>query len=147
MASEMKRLKDVVAYAQSKEREAARSLAAVMQKRSMEEERLAELTTYLQEYTNIAAPEALAVPVTQIRNNRVFIGQLQHALSHQEDRLETIADHVSRHIQCWQKAKADLRRLDKLMERYRHREQKAMERAGQVEMDEMARHCKGIQLA
>lgn len=133
------RLKPIVHYSASKERDAATALGRALRALEEQERRLKELLHYLDEYRRqLAHQTADGVDPRRLHGYRDFIARLGQTISYQRERTEQARHDVERSREAWQTARTRCQALDKAVAKHRRAEREVHERREQREADDRA---------
>ncbi|MGD8341724.1 MAG: flagellar export protein FliJ [Gammaproteobacteria bacterium] len=116
--------------------EKSKTVAAAMLNLSAEEERLATLERYLEEYRNSSGPGTGGISVGLLRSRHEFIETLAQAVEDQSYRVESLRDRIAQDVSDWRDAKAKVGALDKFLERRLEKEKERRNRREQARLDE-----------
>lgn len=131
------RLKPVSKIADERERLAAQILAKAQNTFLQCQQRLAELTSYRNEYVSqYASNPNLARPVVLVNDFRVFLARLDHAILQQQRIVEASLRDYENKKQEWLKERTKVKALAKVIERAAEQEQVIAGRKEQKELDE-----------
>lgn len=130
-----RRLHPLIRLAEEREAVVARELAERRRALDAQEQRLAELKTYAQEY---AAPGLGAINPALLANRLAFRAQIDSAVISQNQTVEQVRSHCQVETARLLIASRETKVLEKLAASYRQKEALAAGRRGQKEMDEIA---------
>ncbi len=137
--SKSKRLASVFRIATSKERDAARELATCKGTLEIQQQRLAELFAYRDDYghhTSLAAE--YRTDAGKLHDRRAFLAGLVRAISQQQHRVESARADYQEQKRRWLALRGRCQALDKAMSRYRRQEIVRAEQREQAEGDDCA---------
>lgn len=104
-----------------------------------EESRLEQLTTYLQEYRQLAAGESATVDITIVRSRRQFVERLQACVRHQQELVERLCDQLEQQMEDWNEKRSRSMAIRRFGERAAEREQALDARHEQAALDQIGR--------
>jgi len=132
-----KRFKPIAEFAHSKEQNAAQLLGKSRQTLSADEQRLTELTTYRAEYVEsyMSAGE-LGMSISQIRNYRSFLQNLDVAISQQKIVVADSSEVMNEDKSQWLDSLSRKKVLNKVIDKYKYQEQKEGAKKEQREIDD-----------
>ncbi|MCG7949533.1 MAG: flagellar export protein FliJ [Candidatus Thiodiazotropha taylori] len=135
--SPSKRLKPVQRFAHSKEQNAARSMGQARKNLEQEEAKLKQLKQYHQEYLERFEQMAReGMTSTQLQEYRTFLAKLDEAINQQQQVVAaSMVNHNSQKTD-WKQKHSRTQALNKVIDRYREKEQKSADRREQKESDE-----------
>lgn len=123
--------------AQRREQELAGELGELMRQRAGADATSSRLRSYLHDYT--AAPDgASARTPGVIDNEHRFVARLNRAIELQHGRAERLARHAGEKMALWQRARADLEALDRVLARRDHGRQLEQSRHEQRDSDALS---------
>jgi flagellar FliJ protein len=133
------RLKPVQRLSEAREQDAAKALGVSNRNLSEQEQRLAELEQYREEYTRYVRQRGesgvTAAKLVELQN---FLQNLNKAIEQQRQVLAMAKQRSEQSKQQWNKARGRNKALDKVAERYRQEEERNAARQEQKETDEYA---------
>lgn len=132
-----KRLDPVYEIAESRQEEAARKLAHLMQYQAAIKQQINQLRTYREDYKRNQILDK-SLHTTTLLDRQVFLGRLNESIAGLEDQLATVEKNLLARMEYWKATRARTRALDKVMTRFRLEERKRQERHQQKEQDEQA---------
>jgi flagellar FliJ protein len=133
------RLKPVQRVNESREKDAARALGHSVQTLQQQEQRLAELQQYRDEYDKqIQEMGAKGVNASRLQQVQNFLHNLNRAISHQQQIVELASREREQKRHSWQQAHGKTQVMSKVIERYRADEQYQANKRDQKENDEHA---------
>lgn len=134
-----KRLTSIARIAQSRERDAARLLAARQERLSGQQSRLAELKVYREDYfQRLRSGPGRDQGAGRLREYQRFLSQLDAAIAQLESQLEESRADVEASRQAWLQRHSRTQALDKVVARSRDQERYVEARREQAESDERA---------
>ena len=137
--SKSKRLASVLRIATSRERDSARELAKYKETLEKQQQRLAELFAYRDDYGHrTSAGDEHRTDAGKLNERRTFLAGLVRAISQQQHRVEAARADYQEHKRRWLAIRGKCQALDKAMARYRRRELTRVEQREQTEGDECA---------
>jgi flagellar protein FliJ len=123
--SPSKRLKPVQQVAESRERNAARTMGQARKHLAQEEAKLLQLRQYHQEYLDrFKLASSQGISVTQLQEYRAFLAKLDDAIRQQEKIVATSETNHSNQKDNWKQKHTRTQALGKVVERYRKEERK-----------------------
>ncbi len=131
------RLDSVIEIAETRQQEAARQLAQLMQHQTMLQNQIAQMKGYREEYKNNQLMQQ-KLPPSRLMDRRVFLDRLNRNIELIEQQLHAIEGNLAARMQYWQQMRARTQALEKVLERYRRREQRREAERLQKEHDELA---------
>ena len=133
------RLKPVQHLSEAKEQDAARALGNSNRDVSEQEQRLAELEGYRDEYARYYQQRGEAgVTAAKLMELQRFLYNLNKAIEQQQKVVEMARQRSEQTRQQWTKARGKRQALGKVAERYRQEEERSASRQEQKETDELA---------
>lgn len=135
--SRHKRFVPVVEIAESRQEEAAKKLAHLMQYRTELQHQVNQLKTYREDYKR---NQLLGIPLhtTNLRDRQIFLGRLNDNIAGLEEQLATVEKNLLSRMEYWKSARARTKALDKVMTRFKLQEKQQQDRRAQKEHDEQA---------
>lgn len=135
--TERNRLQTLRTLADTAERESSRLLAERRRTLNEEEQRLAQLRAYLQEYT---APESGAgLLVDSIRTRRDFMNRIHEGIEQQEKLLAKLRQQLEHDLEKWRDARSHSLSLQRYSERLQTQVDEKIARREQGRLDEVGR--------
>lgn len=134
-----KRLVSVLRITISRERDVAREVATYKEALEKQQQRLAELFAYRDDYghqTSIGGEHH--TDVGKLHDRRAFLAGLVRAISQQQHRVEAARADYQEQKQRWLAIRSKCQALDKAVTRYRRHELARAEQREQAEGDECA---------
>ncbi len=132
-----KRLQPVQRVAKSREQTAARELGDSRRRSQEQEQRLDELRRYHREYLKRFHDAAkTGMSATQLQEYRAFLAKLEMAIQEQEKVVKLGHTECSERKEEWQQKHVRTQVLDKVVERHRKEERKAVDTREQKESDD-----------
>ncbi len=131
----MQPIKDL---ADSREREAGVRLAEAQRRVTEHEQKLAQLTSYRDEYLARTLPGVSGTDPVRLANYSAFLDRLNESLRVQEGLISDAKLEAERRLQEWQSLKVEASALSRAMDRFRQDEQRDSERREQRDQDERA---------
>ena len=136
------RLAPVQQVLEHSEQARAREFGEAQRRLTEAESKLAELTTYHDEYLQTYRKRAEdGTSVTALRDFQAFLARLGQALSQQEKLVAQARDAVQNRRRNWQGAARDVKADESVVDRWRSQEARAGERREQKESDERAQRA------
>jgi flagellar export protein FliJ len=102
-----------------------------------EERRLEQLTSYLDEYRQLAAGESDAVDISIVRSRRQFVERLQVCVRHQQDLVERLCDQLEQVMEEWNDVRSRSKAIKRFGERAAEQERAAGDRREQAALDQI----------
>jgi len=139
MRPRSERLQVVLTLEQRKEQQALDRMNEVRSQWQAEQDRLAELQTYQQEYhQQMRQQQQGTVPVARLQGWQSFIARLDVLIGDQRTRVEQVAQRVEQARQQWLQAWERRQNMERYIETCRVQEQHARDQAEQKQADEAA---------
>lgn len=139
MRPRSERLQVVLTLEQRKEQQALDRMNEVRSQWQAEQDRLAELQTYQQEYhQQMRQQQQGTVPVARLQGWQSFIARLDVLIGDQRTRVEQVAQRVEQARQQWLQAWERRQGMERYIEACRVQEQHARDQAEQKQADEAA---------
>ena len=132
------RLEPLSDYADLRETEAARKLAASARALKAKEAEVEQLRGYLAEYRQRAAASEQAADPMRWQNARAFLTKLSDAVAFQEAELQKSIERYRFDAERWRSSHQRAKALDKVLERMETLENQASQKRDQAELDERA---------
>ena len=133
------RLKPVQRVNESREKDAARALGHSVQSLQQQEQRLAELQQYRDEYDRqIQEMGANGLTASRLQQMQRFLHNLNLAIGQQQQIVEVARNEREQKRHSWQQAHSKTQVMDKVIERYRADELYQANKREQKENDEHA---------
>lgn len=131
------RLDPVIGIAESRQEEAARQLAHLLQYQATLQQQITQLMTYREDYKR---NQLLGKPLhtTTLLDRQVFLGRLNENIAALESQLATVEKNLQARMEYWKKTRARTQALEKVMARFKIQERKQLDRRMQNEHDELA---------
>ena len=127
------------AVAEQREQRLAGEVQALMRQRDGAHETLQRLDGYLSEYAGAERQAgAGGRRGAGIMNDRGFVGRLHHAAGEQRRQYERLAERTAHKIRQWNRARADLAAIDRVIERRLGEARQASARREQRDLDAAA---------
>lgn len=137
--SRVKRMQPVVRIAQMREDDAMQELGKAQRQLQEQEERLKELCSYREEYSqNFHLEAGNGISAVRFQEFHRFMARLDQAIEQQQKVVENVNRLCSKKNQIWRQAHIKSKSLDKVVERYDEQEQYERAQREQRSMDEMA---------
>jgi flagellar FliJ protein len=131
------RLKPIQQVAQVRERDAARAVGESQRRLQEEEQRLAELETYRDEYLQrFRALQQQGITVAQLLEYQAFIGKLEAAIRHQGEIVQLRRGDAERRMAAWTDRRTHTRAMDRAVENLAEEERAAGDRRDQKALDD-----------
>lgn len=125
--------------AERREQQLASEVGELMRERAGADATSSRLRDYLEEY---AATPAGGMPPARapgdIENERRFVGRLSRAIEQQRGRAERLARHAGEKMELWQRARANLEALDRVLAQRERGQQRDVERREQRDSDALS---------
>ena len=119
-----------------REQELAAEVGELMRQRAGAEATLTRLGGYLEDYSNAAAQGAdTARMLGEIENERRFVRRLSQAMAQQRSHAERLAPRAGEKMELWQRARANLEALERVIERRESEQRRDLERRDQRDSD------------
>ena len=131
------RLAPIIEIAETRQQEAARQLAHLMQHQTALQNQIAQLKGYREDYKKTKLLEKKLPPST-LMDRRVFLARLNENIEQLLKQLAAIDDNLASRMKYWHQTRARTQALEKVVERYQAREQSRQARQLQKEHDELA---------
>jgi len=132
------RLEPLAEFADLKENEAARRLAASAEALRQKEAELEQLRSYLAEYRRRADLEQAGTDGALWRNARAFLARLSDAVAFHEAEVRKLTELYRLESERWRASHQRAKALDKVIERTVLDERQLRARRDQAELDEVA---------
>jgi flagellar export protein FliJ len=132
------RLEPLAEFADLKQNEAARRVAASAEALRRKEAELEQLRSYLAEYRRRADLEQAATGSALWRNSRAFLARLSDAVAFHEAEAGKLTERYRLESERWRASHQHAKALDKVIERSVLDERQARARRDQAEVDEVA---------
>lgn len=127
------------AVAEQREQRVAAEVQALMRQRDGARETLERLDGYLAEYAGAERrADAGGRRGAGIMNDRGFVGRLHHAAGEQRRQLDRLAERIAQKTRQWNRARADLAAIGRVIERRHGEARDATARREQRELDAAA---------
>jgi flagellar FliJ protein len=133
-----RRIRPLHDLARSEERSASRQLADAARELEAQENQLAQLTGFRDEYGRLESATLEGIDALRLQNYRAFMDRLAEAIRQQEKRIETARAALAGSTETWRGRHIDAEALGAAIERFNVDEQRATGRREQRESDEMA---------
>jgi flagellar export protein FliJ len=104
-----------------------------------EETRLEQLTSYLEEYRELAASESDTVDIALVRSRRQFVERLQVCVRHQQELVERLCDQLEQQMEEWNEVRSKSMAIKRYGDRAAEQEQVVEGRREQATLDEIGR--------
>jgi len=138
------RLRPIVRISETREQQAAKELAAAMQRLQQAEARLAELEGYRNEYEKTFHGGARqGIGAEKLRDYRNFVAQLNLAIGQQGKKVSEAAAACEQARRAWLQTRTRTQSLDKVVENHRRAEIRGEACREQRELDERMQRNKG----
>lgn len=138
------RLQPVQRLSESREQDAAKALGDSNRAVSEQEQRLADLESYREEYARYYQQRGEAgVTAAKLMELQRFLHNLNKAIEQQQQVVAMAREHSEQSKQQWNTARGKRQALGKVAERYREEEQRNAARQEQKENDEHAQRKGG----
>lgn len=139
-----KRMKPVKRIADSKERDAAKALGESQRVMREQEDRLAQLKAYREEYrAQVQRTGSAGVSAGRLQELHRFMNRLDEAIAEQEKCLQMAEQACEERRRGWFDARGRSRVLDKVVARYQEEERADAAKHEQKELDEFAQRKGG----
>lgn len=138
MRKKSTRFETVIRVAQSKEDKAADVLREAQQHLQTQQQRLADLERFLEEYSQgfINNGQQMGFKAGLMVSYQSFLGKIKQAVKEQE-RMVTVAEHLAEEKRLlWFKSRNDKKLVDGVMDKYLDQERQWQEKQDQKETDE-----------
>jgi flagellar export protein FliJ len=132
------RIKKIVSLSENKERAAAREFVAAQKVLNDYKDRLHQLESYREEYTDHMKPGGAAQTVTVIRERQAFIMQIDEGIRLLKSQIEIQERMNTRERDKWLKEKQQLDTMENIFQRFHKAEQHIMELREQNQLDELS---------
>ena len=129
------RLLPLVASANERIEEAAKAVAGARELLARQETRLAELTSYRQQYEHGAA-QGQVTRSFSVANSRVFHAQLDEAVRQQELRVGAVRADLERALDAWSRLRREAHAMEQLVDRLASEERRQADRVEQRHADD-----------
>jgi|GEM_PF-4202318 len=131
------RLGPVIEIAESRQQEAAKQLADLMQHQSIFQAQIEQLISYREDYKrNMLLGKKLPPPT--LMDRQLFLARLNNNIGQVRQQLDNIEKNLAARMEYWQQTRAHTQALEKVVQRYQQRERTKLERRMQKEHDELA---------
>jgi flagellar FliJ protein len=131
------RLKPIQQIAQVRERDAARAFGESQRRLQEEEQRLAELEAYRNEYLlRFRERQQQGITVAQLLEYQSFLGKLEAALQHQAEIVHQRRGDADRRMTAWTARRTHTKAMDRAVENLAEAELQAGERRDQKALDD-----------
>lgn len=130
-----KRLAIVLELAEREKDQAAQAFEQARQQYAQEEQKLAQLDDYYQDYAR-SFTSTKTLRVEDLVKQRSFLQQLSQAIQQQQGLLRTVQNALEEKRKVWQKSHVKHKNLAELIERYRAEEQTVADKKEQKMLDE-----------
>ena len=132
-----KRLDPVFEIAESRQEEAARKLAHLMQYQATIKQQINQLRTYREDYKRNQLLDK-SLHTSTLLDRQLFLGRLNENIAGLENQLATVEKNLLARMEYWKATRARTRALEKVMARFRLQERTTQDRRLQKEQDEQA---------
>jgi flagellar export protein FliJ len=132
------RIKKIVNLSENKERTAAREFATAQKILSDYKERLSQLESYRQEYSDYLKPGGEPQSVTMIRERQAFLSQIDEGIRLLKEHINTQETMNSRERDNWIREKQQLDTMENIFQRFHKTEQKIVAIREQNHLDELS---------
>jgi flagellar FliJ protein len=124
--------------ARFEERSASRQLADAARELEVQEQQLAQLTGFREEYGRLEASILEGIDPLRFQNHRAFMDRLAEAIRQQEKRIESARAALAGSTETWRGRRIDAEALGAAIERFSADERRATGRREQRDSDEVA---------
>jgi flagellar FliJ protein len=124
--------------ARFEERSASRQLADAARELEVQEQQLAQLTGFREEYGRLEASTLEGIDPLRFQNHRAFMDRLAEAIRQQEKRIESARAALAGSTETWRGRRIDAEALGAAIERFSADERRATGRREQRDSDEVA---------
>lgn len=131
------RLEPVIEIAETRQEEAARQLAHMMQYQTTLQQQIVQLKTYREDY-NRSQLLGQSLDTTTFHDRQLFLSRLNLNIEELERQLKTVEKNLTSRMDYWKQTRARTQALEKVMQRFRAQERQRLDRRTQTEHDEMA---------
>ena len=136
-----RRLEPVVKVAENHEKQAAKALGDSQTALAQTQQRLSELEHYREEYLKrFHSAGAVGMSAAQMADYRLFLANLDGAITEQERVVQRAAAVVEQHRQAWFNRRGKVKVLDSVVARYQADERRDEDRKEQNDQDDRAQH-------
>jgi len=137
MRAKKGRLQPVIEIAETRQEEAARQLAHMMQYQAKLEQQIVQLKTYREDY-NRNQLLGQSLDTTTFHDRQLFLSRLNQNIEEIERQLQNVEKNLATRMDYWKQTRARTQALDKVMQRFRAQERRQLDHRLQKEHDEMA---------
>lgn len=134
----LKRLQPVVTYVTETENGAAKALADLAGQLQASQAKLVELQQFQSLYSAKLYQPEKAMTAQQLREYRVFLANIGHAIQNQQQKIEQIRQQFAAGQKAWQQAYCRKQGVQKIQAKLLKQRDKLEESANQREMDDRA---------
>ena len=137
--SRSKRLQVIQTLADREEAITSRKVADKLFDLQVEEQRLEQLSTYLDEYRALASNDPDVADITTIRNRREFVERLQICVRQQRDLVESLCEQLEAQMEEWNTTRSKSKSIQRFSERRADETRDTEARKEQAILDEIGR--------
>jgi flagellar export protein FliJ len=132
--------------AERREQALALEVGELMRERASADATSRRLHDYLQEYTGAARGGGGARTPGDVHNERRFVARLGRAIEQQRSRAERLARLAGEKMELWQRARANLEALDRLLAQREQGQQRAGQRREQRDSDALSARRTAVEI-
>jgi len=141
------RMLPVQKLAEERANAAAKAYAEARDRSAAQRQRLEQLAAFREDYLNQrTASGSAGMDGFRLRDYNAFLARIDAAIRHQQEVIRQVEADTERLRLVWMEQLGRARAMDKVVERYRQEEQRADERRGQRQTDELALRRRGPDL-
>lgn len=137
--SRSKRLQVIQTLADREEAITSRKVADKLFDLQVEEQRLEQLSTYLDEYRALASNDPDVADIATIRARREFVERLQICVQQQRDLVESLCEQLETQMEEWNTTRSKSKSIQRFNERQADEMRDTEARKEQATLDEIGR--------
>lgn len=137
--SRSKRLQVIQTLADREEAITSRKVADKLFDLQVEEQRLEQLSTYLDEYRALASNDPDVADIATIRARREFVERLQICVQQQRDLVESLCEQLETQMEEWNTTRSKSKSIERFNERRADEMRDTEARKEQAILDEIGR--------
>lgn len=138
-----KRMKPVSDISATRERDAVRNLAQVQRELAEQQQRLAELMRYRDEYAQrFALDLSTGLDAIMVQDYRAFLARLNAGIDQQKHLILSIEERCEQQRAQWLETRTRMKVIEKVIGRYQQQEKRDEQRKEQKETDEYSQRNK-----
>lgn len=137
--SRSKRLQVIQTLADREEAITSRKVADKLFDLQVEEQRLEQLSTYLDEYRALASNDPDVADIATIRARREFVERLQICVQQQRDLVESLCEQLENQMEEWNTTRSKSKSIQRFNERQADEMRDTEARKEQAILDEIGR--------